>query len=359
MEIATEDTFLVYNRTSVNITEIARPLQSVDLTLNRILSYMWPCVVLFGIVANVINIVVFLKTGAKDNVTILLIALSMSDLTYLTLISTNVAGYVIAYIVRPTSLGFDLFLLLHLLFWPAYTAYDLSTYISVSLGVMRCACVAMPLQFKLVFTKSRTILWLLFLVVLAVTLRLPVLMVYRVGRRINPITNVSAPYLEAHNRDAMYKVLDILNRGIIVNVAYIKMISCVCVLSFKLYQSTKIRRPNSTAKGLQSNGQTISNRPDTVTQGLSPKDLQVVKSVVLVCTIFVFAQLLNVISSTARRINSAIDHGGSLVHLFATLSSVNLTCSYLNASVNIFVYHNYNSKYRAALRSMFRFKKGK
>ncbi|GFR78835.1 chemosensory receptor A [Elysia marginata] len=357
MGVATEDTFLVYNTSSVIITEIALPYRAIHLTLNHILSYTWPCVVLFGIVTNIINIFVFLKTGAKDNVTILLIALSMSDLTYLTLISTQIAGYVIHFIVRPTSLQFDSRLLLRLLFWPAYTAYDLSTYISVSLGVMRCACVAMPLKFKLVFTKSRTIVWLLCLVVLAVMLRLPVLMVHSVGRRINPVTNVSAPYLQIKNRDAMYKVLDILNRGIIVNVAYITMISCVCILSFKLYQSSKIRRPSSIAKGPQGNGQTTSNRPHTVTQGLSPKDLQVVKSVVLVCTIFVLAQLPNVILSTSRRISSAIDHGGRLVYLFAIFTSVNQTCTYLNASINIFVYYNYNSKYRAALHSLFQLQK--
>ncbi|GFR86542.1 hypothetical protein ElyMa_006055300 [Elysia marginata] len=101
------------------------------------------------------------------------------------------------------------------------------------------------------------------------------------------------------------------------------MISCVCILSFKLYQSSKIRRPSTTAKGPQGNGQTTSTRPDKVTHGLSPKDLQVVKSVVLVCTIFVLAQLPNVILSTYRRIDTALDVGGRLVHLFGILNSVN------------------------------------
>ena len=83
----------------------------------------------------------------------------------------------------------------YLFYWPAVTVYDISAFISVSLGVVRCACVAMPLKFKLVFTKSKTAKWVLFLVVLAVGLRIPVLLVWKLAYHTDPTTNVSTVYL--------------------------------------------------------------------------------------------------------------------------------------------------------------------
>ncbi|GFS14548.1 chemosensory receptor A [Elysia marginata] len=317
-------------------------------TVLTVLSYAWPAIILFGFVANVTNIVVFLKTGARDNVTILLIALAVSDLVFLVLISPTMCGFVIEALVRPNPWPFDKKLLFFLLYWPAFTIYDLSTYISVSLGVMRCACVAMPLKFKLVFTKSRTIKWLMILVVLAISIRLPVLTVHRIAWRKDPKTNLSTPFLAAVNKKSMSKVLDILNRGIVVNLAYVTMVTCVLLLSFKLYQASRIRQ-KCTVKGAQKDDDT-SDKP--VAQGLSSRDLQVVKSVVLVCTIFVLAQMPQVIASASRRINPQITEGGNLYFVFASISQINTTCCYLNASVNIFVYYNYNSKYRAVFQSM-------
>ena len=72
-----------------------------------VLAHVWPAILAFGFVAYVTNIVVFLKTGAKDNVTILLIALAVSDLAFLTLISPTVWGFVIEALVRPSPWPFD------------------------------------------------------------------------------------------------------------------------------------------------------------------------------------------------------------------------------------------------------------
>ncbi|GFR96713.1 chemosensory receptor A [Elysia marginata] len=339
------------NSTAVlNFTEEqATPPPSMYQQAALIVAGLWPIIVVFGIFANILNIILFLKVGAKDNVTILLIALSTSDLAFLLLITPTVSGHFTYYIVRPSSWPFDRVLLNLILYWPAYTAFDLSSYISVTLGVMRCACVAMPLRFKLVFTKARTLKWLVFLVFTAVALRIPVLMVNRVAWRRDPVTNVTAPYLATVNRDFLYKVGDILNRVLVINFTYVTMIACLFILSFKLYQSSKMRRslalqtPQATDK--------TSKKPAGV-QTMSSRDLQVVKSVALVCTIFVITQLPYVVSSTIRLAYPVSSNKGSLsLVLMLMFRSVNGTCSYLNASVNIFVYYNYNSKYRSVFCS--------
>ena len=316
---------------------------------------VWPAIILFGLCTNLVNIVVFLKAGVKDNVTTLLITLSMSDFTFLTLIIPTMCMFVTIAHAPDHHWTFDRNFVYHLFYWPAFTAYDLSAFISVSLGVMRCACVAMPLKFKLVFTKSRTVKWVLFLVVLVVALRLTVLTIFRVAYRTDRTTNTSIPYVAMVNRAAMSRINDVMNRGFVIWINYTTMVTCVGVLSYKLNQESRIRQTFKTAKL-----QTSDEAPEkTSSQGLSTKDLQVVRSVVLVCTIFIFSQLPFLVVSTTRLISSDFTYDSKWFALFSIISQSSLTLSYLNASVNIFVYYNYNSKYRAVFLSMLPFRSNK
>ena len=356
MDTVNDSTF----RDSLDLTSTQAPTGAVQIfyiaeyfQVLEILACVWPAIIVFGFVANITNIVVFIKTGVKDNVTVLLLSLSISDLAFLTLITPSVCGLIIDGLVKFFQWPFHRYLLKNSLYWPAFTAYDLSAFISVSLGVIRCACVAMPLKFKLVFTKSRTIKWVFFLVVLAVLLRLPVLTIFRITSRTDPSTNVTALYLASVNRASMSRINDILNRGFLIWFNYLTMITCFIVLSYKLYQSSKIRK-TFTVPGFQTSEQASDKAPAL---SMSTKDLQVVKSVVLVCSIFIMSQLPFVMLSANRLINPKFDGEDRLALLFGIFSQISRTCAYINASINIFVYYNYNSKYRSALRLIFRLSK--
>ena len=63
--------------------------------LEKILASIWTAIILFGLVSNVINIVVFLKLGKKDNVIILLLSLAVSDFVFLNLITPSICGCII------------------------------------------------------------------------------------------------------------------------------------------------------------------------------------------------------------------------------------------------------------------------
>ncbi|GFR83864.1 chemosensory receptor A [Elysia marginata] len=306
----------------------------------RVLAPLWVTTIPFGIASNITNIVVFLKTGAKDNVTILLLSLAISDLFFLILASPHRCVFIMRSIGLPYTRSVDLSIPYRLFYWPAFTAYDLSVFISVSLGLMRCACVAMPLKFKHVFTRSRTVKWVMFLVVLAVSLRLPVLTIHRLSWRIDPTTNKTVPYVKVVNRPTMLQINDLLNRISVLYLSYCILITCVGVLTYKLFQAAKTRR--DCLQTSQTSDQ----------QTLSSKDLKVVKSVVLVCSIFVLLQLPALVTSTTRLIVPEFNIGKDLVLLFAIMNQINFTCVYLNASINIFVYYSYNSKYRTVFRSL-------
>ncbi|GFR85616.1 chemosensory receptor C [Elysia marginata] len=250
-----------------------------------------------------------------------------------------------------------------LFYWPAFTFYDFSAYLSVCLGVMRCACVAMPLHFKLVFTKPRTITTVVVIFIATVLLRIPVLSVHSIGIKINPLTNQSYAYLKVDKNRIKVFINDTINRTSLPWVAFIIMVACVLILSLKLAEASKIRQPHIpvSSSGLANPGpstdkqeprdQSSLGNNNTHTHKISTKEAQVVQSVVLVCVIFILSQLPFLLYSSARLIYAEFDEDTHLRFLFGFCSNISLTCSFLNASVNIFVYFRFNSKYRSVIQS--------
>ena len=210
----------------------------------------WPVIIIFGIVSNLTSIFVFLKGGIKDSVTTLLFSLAVSDVTFLILISPTAATYVIFHFAPTHDWPFQINLTYFLLYWPAFTMYDFSAYISISTGVMRCACVAMPLRFKSVFTRSRTIKLIPALFLLAVLLRMPVLTMFYISRVKNPVTNTTQVLLLSRNVKVLNQINDLLNRNSLPYIYFVIMITCVVVMTTKLYEATRVRsshtRPNPT-----------------------------------------------------------------------------------------------------------------
>ncbi|GFN82686.1 chemosensory receptor a [Plakobranchus ocellatus] len=266
-------------------TSTSYHFRSLFFWTSNILTPSWPALILLGLSANVTNIAVFLKTGVKDSITILLLSLSMSDLLYLILMTPKVCSFIIFRYSPDWPWPFDINICMELFYWPAITCYDFSAFMSVWLGVTRCACVAMPLQFKSVFTKARTVKLIVASLVVAVSLRMPIISVYRVEWRTNSNTNTSFAVLAKYNRAVMTRINDILNRNSILYINFIIMIACVSVLSVKLYQASRIRRSCISAHATQQSSEKSNH------QGRSSRDLHVIQSVVLPSTVTL--QVLN------------------------------------------------------------------
>ncbi|GFO42308.1 chemosensory receptor a [Plakobranchus ocellatus] len=206
----------------------------------------------------------------------------------------------------------------------------------------------MPLQFKSVFTKSRTVTAILALFVLAVSLHVPMMSMFTIVWSTEPQSNVSFPYVLRQSSDSIIRFNDMLNRTSLPWINFIIMIACVAIIKVKLYQSSLMRR-SQTSTPASNPKQATEGEED---QGRSSKDLRVIQSVVLICCIFIVSQLPFLVYSTGRLINPEFDVYKKLENLFYIFTTISQTFSYLNASVNIFVYYNYNSKYRSIFLSI-------
>ena len=97
-------------------------------------------------------------------------------------------------------------------------------------------------------------------------------------------------------------------------------------------------------------------------KGVHTREAQIVRSVILVAVIFVTCQTPLMTYTLARRFESQFDDqddlmGGNVqkyVFLFAVCSNISLTFTLINASINIIVYYNFNSRYRQSIKNLWK-----
>ncbi|GFR72063.1 chemosensory receptor C [Elysia marginata] len=317
----------------------------------------WTFLLAVGLTTNILNIITFLKVGVKDSVTTLLLTLSMSDASFLILVSPTLLRHGFLSVGSYKLQAFSD--LRFITFWPAFTCYDFSAYVSVVLGVTRCACVAMPLRFKSVFTKKRTIISVVVLFCINVLIHIPVLTMYRLGWKTDPLTNKSYVGVvrdEPSLRNYKQGINDIINKNTLQVISFIVLVACAALLKFKLFQASKIRSKLATVSGSSDESDKSLSQSLAASHKLSPKDVRVVQSVILVCSVYIFAQLPSLLYTATKKFHPEFTDTGRLFFLVVICSRTSYTFYLINASVNIFVYYNYNTKFRSAFRSLFKCK---
>ena len=334
-----------------------------------------------GVVVNIINIVVFFKTGSKDNVTISLLALSMSDLTFLVVISPRVVYLGVANIVQrklgiPLNWLVDPSTLWVPFYWYSFVFYDTSSLITVYISVVRCACVALPFNVKDMFTARRALITFLVFFICVFFLRLPMIMIKRFVRIIDRLTNSSkVAVVEIDDGGVAHTINDIVSRNIQPWSCFIITITCLVVMVTKLRASARFRdslsakdsgiannRSLSTPRGEDENDAEIKSTATTdeksKVQVMSAREIKILRAVILVAVIFVVFQAPFMVYSLGRRLQSEFDddEGVSKIprysNLFGFASNFSVLCAFMNSTVNIVVYYNYNSRYRQCLRAM-------
>ena len=334
-----------------------------------------------GVVANVINIVVFLKTGSKDNVTISLLALSMSDLAFLVIISPHIVFIGVNHLVQ-VRFGIrinwlvDRSILWTPFYWYAFVFYDTSTLITVYISVVRCACIALPFKVKDMFTSRRALITFLVFFICVFFLRLPMFIKKRFVRIIDRFTNSSKVIVTEFDDGGLADTInDIVSRNIQPWSCFIIVIACLIVMVTKLRASAKFRStssangsgnvedgPLSSSKaGNESDAEmesTANKDEKSRSQVMSSREVKVLRSVILVAVIFVVCQVPFMAYSLTRRLQSEFDDTAGYgkisryINLFSVASSISKLCAFVNSTVNILVYYNHNSRYRQCLRAM-------
>ena len=390
----------------------------------------------FGISSNILNIIVFIRMGVRDNVTVSFLALSVSDMLYLALLTPHLVVQVMLHLVQfrmgiPISWLFDHKILFYPFYWYAFSFYEVSILITVYMSVVRCACVAIPFKVKSVFTARRAIITFMIFVMSVFLLRIPMFMKKRIIKQYDPVSNSTViVYKKVADGGLANKLNDIVSRNLLTWTSFLIVVICLVVMVTKLQTSARFRNSASrTITATEQSSQPVgsvpaseekvcgeqnlpdtksvsdnqtsdaSNDPSRSVQGrnlerfrpqteektsghnrrlqkkqktnskrgnpsqsgskgtqqnvLSSREIQVIRSVVLMASVFVTCQIPLMAYSLARRFDSTFNPDERYGYLFAFFSNLSNNFALVNASINIIVYYNFNSRYRECIKSVF------
>ncbi|XP_005109642.1 uncharacterized protein LOC101846609 [Aplysia californica] len=324
------------------------------LIFDILMYYVRPPIIVLGLITNSLNILVFYKMGLKDSVNISFFALSLSDGLFILLAALGAVCIVLqlAYQGLVGNLRWDMSLydINSYIFWYAVTFYDTSMSITVFIAVVRCCCVAIPLKFKGVFTRSRTVVCIVGITVSTVLTRLPTLITQEIVAQYDAINNRTVYRLRyTADRPQAIELNDIMNRTVLYWVAMVTMSICVVVLETNLRSASKFRR--SCELQTQDKQATPS---DNKPAPQSNRDARVVKMVILVTSLYLVLALPFMLYSLSRRLVPGLDLSGRYMRFFAVITTLGGAFTYLNSSLNAFVYYHTSSGYKKIALSSFR-----
>ncbi|XP_005104375.2 lysophosphatidic acid receptor 4 [Aplysia californica] len=298
-------------------------------------------VCLFGLVTNIINVVVFGKMGVAESATSLsFFSLAVSDLGFVATYSVYVI--LLVYRVFGYDVSYNLFVMFSWMFF-----YNVSTAITVYVSLQKMFCVAIPFRFKNVFTLRRTAVVLLVTTVVIASFYVPVFATLYIGEfrdSLNNTTRLAVAYRPGHR--GYRRDYEISMQYLLPFSAQVIVIICLIVLFNKLSRASNFRRQNLTIK---------TTKDDSANSGafqLSGKELQAVKAVLVVAAMFVTCNLPPVRSTTASLLEPDFQEFGRYFRLFFAISYGRFTLMTICSSLNIVVYATFNSNFRHTLKAM-------
>ena len=322
------------------------------------LTYMLvPVVYLLSIFLNITNITIFTKAGLTDGVSVIFLSLSISDMLYSSF-------YIINRVLRLSQniLGQHPYVqLAHLAFifgWYGRLFFDISILITVFAGVQKCACVAIPLTFRNFFTFRKSVGTLVSLCLCTLIYYMPRLCISYLEAKFDHQRNRTRFLIAMINfqnfATSLTKIHKLVNNVSLPIVAQAILIFCVVVMTYKLRQAAATRQSmtptvDQTAKYVEKDKKSDAAKGSF----LSKKELRVIRSVNIICVVFIAGTAPKCIIEACNLALS--DFGDFSFHqsLYFFINSLQDLIIGLSIAANIVVYYKFNTKYRNTFHDMF------
>ncbi|KAH9514871.1 hypothetical protein Btru_021198 [Bulinus truncatus] len=335
------------------------PADPVSYSLLRSFDYLYYPVCfainVFDTAANVANLVAFHKMGLKDVVNFSFFILALSDFSFSVLTAFVIYGGFVMLLAFPGELwATDIYPFAICFMFYSVVFKDTTVVITAYIAVARCCLVALPLQFKSIFTSGRNRGILVAIVILVTLLHLPLFFTQGVAWRLDPRTNTTRVYMwMLDSRQYTLEYNDIVNKNIVPNTSLAVIIISLVIMSIKLSAASKFRN-TLTSKGhdqenILRESDNVKKRFALTSGHLSKKDVRVVKAVCSVAGLYVFSTLPLVFQSLARLIVLDFNFGKRLNNTYNLVLVFTSIVGNFNSAFNFFLYYKYNSKFRNIL----------
>ncbi|GFR74731.1 chemosensory receptor A [Elysia marginata] len=306
------------------------------LVLNPTLGTMGTC-------TNAINVVVFYKMGLSDGVTQNFFILAVSDgcMAFGSLISSA------AYLLQTTiylGMGGPEYQI-QVVYWATLLGglfvQNTSLVTTVIIAVVRCCCVAMPLQVKHRLTASRQLAAILVFSGASVAALIYLVSPTHAVVVYNPRTNSSLALL-ADLRWYEYTLFS----NTCIYIGFIIVIICAVILTISLKRSSRFRETSASGSSSTSGSTTDAYAKD------SRREARVVKTVVFVAVVFILCYIPSMVYTVTGSVVSEFSANGVYRNANMLTIMVTETSFLVNAAVNIFIYYFHNSRYRTTFNAI-------
>ncbi|XP_059168783.1 probable G-protein coupled receptor frpr-1 [Physella acuta] len=291
-----------------------------------------------GIIANVVNIIVFYKLGYEDTVNIKLTALAVSD------IGALVTSMFYALVVNPWFLNADLpFQAIDIMFMIGFNPHNyfirVCGFITAFASFERCLCVLAPLKVKRIITKnvSTFIVITIFLVLLLDLF--PTYYAAYLDWVFNPLTNKSilAAVFRENNKyvfDISYLITDLF----LPYLTFIIIITSTVTIAATLKKQSLWR-------------QSCNSKSDN--KQITKKEKRVVMMLSVVAVVFIVCLIPQSAVLTASGLVPELGAYGLYFDVFLVVSCLSYLMETVSSSANIVIYYSMSSKYKETIHSCF------
>lgn len=328
---------------TIEATKTSRKLISdKDRELYQCVNYyvLDSAVSMFGVVANVMNMVVFWKQGFNNTMNISLFALSISDCCNLvTLLWNNVA---MSGLLAKAGFKMSALEVAYLTGGHPHICFTrITSWITVFITIERSLCIMIPMKVKGIITPRRTTVIMCAIYILIILSFEPEYQTAYIGWKLDVKTNSTFLGLLYTNERKKSEGVVFILYSILGFVSFINVIIFTSILVVQLNRQAKWRRKVNADK--------------TRSEAISCKERKTVIMVVMIAIVLIACYAPGVLLSLVTFFEPEFSVGGQYVNAFFALWSFVFVFEALNSSVNIFIYYHMSTKYRRTFRMVFCF----
>ncbi|GFN83225.1 chemosensory receptor a [Plakobranchus ocellatus] len=293
----------------------------------------------FGILSNMVNIIVYIKMGFSETSSITLTALSLADLfteLWLLLMAAGMHEDLEGE-AYPVSV-----VLVVLLSTAAFAMMGYGSWITALISVERCLCIVFPMKVKSIFTVRRISILLIIGFILQMSSIIPTYATIRLAFVQSPFTNQTSLAVIQSEYGRYIETITMFSAFTIASViCFLIVVICTIFLVIKLNQSARWRQSTSNALSKED-------------ASVSTKENRVVRTVVMICVIYIFFFAPNVFTFTTMAAYPDFKLTDPyLGNLQTVCLHIGFMCHSICSAVNIFVYVTMSTKYRDTFFKLF------
>ncbi|GFR85671.1 peptide receptor GPCR [Elysia marginata] len=337
-----------------------KPSTGIFKLVNVIIAWTIFIIGTFGIIGNILNLIVFAKMGFPETIHMSYAAMAVSDIgSIFTTMWTSFNSFttVVKDLFARYGIKTDTTRLVSLTgVWPHFAFSRITALLTAWISIERCLCVMFPTKVRIMITA-----WVTKVVLASIYIfgACPVVTRYvglKTDMSFSPRSNFTILrfyFNEENSISALNRLAFVLYGAVYPLASWFLVAICAAFLIVTLRQSVAWRSENVQA----ASGETASNgeRKNTGTH----REKRVTKTVVIIACIFAFCSLPVSVTILVSMFEREYSAKGSLRLIFRTNSFISMLFSEINSSINIIVYVVTGSKFRDALLGLFSTKRAR